>query len=192
MSPLTASRTALLIVDVQEGFDELARAGQHRNNPQALDRIVELLDDCRAKGVAIIHVRHESRDPQSPFRQDRKGFAVKEEVRERPGEVVIVKHENSAFVGTDLEARLRRLNIDTLIIVGVTTNHCVETTARMAGNLGFKPILVRDATWTFDRRGVDGELFSAELIHAVSLANLKDEFAEIATAHDVVRRLASV
>ena len=192
MYPLTASRTALLIIDVQVGFDELELAGQRRNSPQALDQIIELLDECRAKGVAVIHVRHKSRDPHSSFRQDRTGFAVKEEVRERPGEVVIVKHENSAFVGTDLEARLRRDDIDTLIIVGATTNHCVETTTRMAANLGFKAILVRDATWTFDRRGVDGELFSADLIHAVSLANLKDEFAEIATAHDVVRRLASV
>jgi nicotinamidase-related amidase len=192
MFPLTASRTALLIIDVQEGFDELERAGQRRNNPQALDRIIELLDDCRAKGVAVIHVRHESRDPRSPFRQDQKGFAVKEAVRERLGEVVIVKHENSAFIGTDLEARLRHLDIDTLIIVGATTNHCVETTTRMAGNLGFKAILVRDATWTFDRRGVDDELFSADQLHAVSLANLKGEFAEIATAADVVRRLAAV
>ncbi len=192
MFPLTATRTALLIIDVQEGFDELERAGERRNNPQALDRIVKLLDDCRAKGVAVIHVRHESRDPHSPFRQDQKGFAVKEEVRERPGEVVIVKHENSAFIGTDLEARLRHHDIDTLIIVGVTTNHCVETTARMGANLGFKAILVRDATWTFGRRGVDGELFSADLIHAVSLANLRDEFAEIATAHDVIGRLSRV
>lgn len=192
MFPLTASRTALLIIDVQEGFDELERAGERRNNPQALDQIVELLDDCRAKGVTVIHVRHESRDPHSPFRQGQRGFVVKQEVRERPGEVVIVKHENSAFIGTDLEARLRHHAIDTLIIVGVTTNHCVETTTRMAANLGFKAVLVRDATWTFDRRGVDGELFSADLIHAVSLANLKDEFAEIATADDVVRRLAKV
>jgi nicotinamidase-related amidase len=192
MSSLTASRTALVIIDVQHGFDEVELAGQRRNNPQALDRIVDLLDDCRAKKATVIHIRHESRDPRSPFRQGQKGFAVKQEARERPGEIVIVKHENSAFIGTDLEARLRHLDIDTLIIVGVTTNHCVETTARMAGNLGFKAILVRDATWTFDRRGADGELFSAELIHAVSLANLKDEFAEIATAHDVMRRLARV
>ena len=192
MSSLIASRTALVIIDVQQGFDELEIAGQRRNNPQALDRIIELLDDCRAKGVAVIHLRHASRDPRSPFRQDQGGFASKEEVRERIGEVVIVKHENSAFVGTDLEARLRHLDIDTLIIVGATTNHCVESTARMAGNLGFNTILVRDATWTFDRRGVDGEIFSADLVHAVSLSNLKGEFAEIATVEDVLSRLAAV
>lgn len=191
MLALTASRTALLIIDVQAGFDEMERAGERRNNPQALDRIVALLDRCRAKRVAVIHVRHESREPHSPFRRDRSGFAVRQEVRERPGEAVVVKHENSAFVGTDLETRLRDREIDTLVIVGATTNHCVETTTRMAANLGFKTILVRDATWTFDRRGVDGEVFPADLIHAVSLANLKDEFAEIATADEVIGRLAA-
>jgi nicotinamidase-related amidase len=192
MFPLITSRTALVIIDVQQGFDELELAGQRRNNPQALDRIVDLLDDFRAKAATVIHVRHESRDPRSPFRQGQTGFAVKEDVRERPGEAVIVKHENSAFIGTDLESHLRRHGIDTLVIVGATTNHCVETTTRMAGNLGFKTILVRDATWTFDRQGVDGELFSADQIHTVSLANLKDEFAEIAMADDVVRRLSTV
>lgn len=192
MFPLIASRTALVVIDVQRAFDELEAAGQRRNNPQALNRIVELLDNFRAKPATIVHVRHESRNPRSPFRPGQTGFAVKEEARERPGEAVIVKHENSAFIGTDLEARLRRDGIDTLVIVGATTNHCVETTTRMAGNLGFKAVLVRDATWTFDRQGVDGELFSADQIHAVSLANLKDEFAEIATADDVVRRLSAI
>jgi nicotinamidase-related amidase len=192
MFPLITSRTALVIIDVQQGFDELELAGQRRNNPQALGRIVDLLDGFRAKAATVIHVRHESRDPRSPFRQGQTGFAVKEDVRERPGEAVIVKHENSAFIGTDLESHLRRHGIDTLVIVGATTNHCVETTTRMAGNLRFKTVLVRDATWTFDRQGVDGELFSADQIHAVSLANLKDEFAEIAMADDVVRRLSTV
>lgn len=192
MFPLIASQTALVIIDVQRAFDELEAAGQRRNNPQALNRIIELLDAFRAKAATIIHIRHESRGPRSLFRQDKTGFAVKEEVRERPGEAVIIKHENSAFIGTDLEARLRRDGIDTLVIVGATTNHCVETTTRMAGNLGFKTILVRDATWTFDRQGVDGELFSADQIQAMSLANLKDEFAEIATAGEVVRRLSTV
>jgi nicotinamidase-related amidase len=104
MSPLVTSRTALVIIDAQQGFDELELAGQRRNNPQAFDRIVEILDDFRAKAATVIHVRHESRDPRSPFRQGQTGFAVKEDARERPGEAVVVKHENSAFIGTDLEA----------------------------------------------------------------------------------------
>jgi hypothetical protein len=122
--------------------------------------IAELLASFRAKGVPIIHIRHASLKPDSRFHVDRPGYAVKEEAREHEGEPVIVKHVNSAFIGTDLEARLRKAVIDTMVIVGATTNHCVETTTRMAGNLGFNAKLVRDATWTFDREGVDGETIS--------------------------------
>lgn len=107
------------------------------------------------------------------------------EAREWSGEPVFVKHVNSAFIGTDLESHLRREGIANVVIVGATTNHCVETTTRMAGNLGFHAKLVRDATWTYDRVGVDGEAFTAEEVHAMSLANLQDEFAEIMSASDV-------
>jgi nicotinamidase-related amidase len=96
---------------------------------------------------------------------------------------------NSAFIGTDLEARLRAAGIRTAVICGATTNQCVETTTRMAGNLGFDAWLVRDATWTFDRTGPDGDEHSAEDIHAMTLANLNDEFARIVKTADVIAAL---
>jgi nicotinamidase-related amidase len=145
---LAPSRTALIVVDVQKAFDEIEAAGLGRNNPAAVQRIADLLAGWRAGGAPVIHIRHASREPDSRFRADRPGYAVKEEAREAPGEPVLVKQVNAAFIGTDLEARLRAAGIDTLVIVGATTNHCVETTARMAGNLGFRVLLVRDATWT--------------------------------------------
>jgi nicotinamidase-related amidase len=186
---LSARSTALIIIDVQTAFDEWEAAGQRRNNPDAVDRIRDLLADFRAKRAQVIHIRHASLEPASPFRIDRPGYAVREEVREQPGEAVLVKHVNSAFIGTDLEARLRQDAIATLVIVGATTNHCVETTTRMAANLGFAAKLVRDATWTYDRGGVDGERFTAAQVHAMTLANLQGEFAEIVTAAEVLRRL---
>ena len=191
MSQFESSKTALLVIDVQKAFDEIEAAGVHRNNPDATARIADLLRAFRSKGAPVFHVRHASIEPNSPFRPERPGHAVKDEAREQPGEPVIVKNVHSAFIGTDLEARLRDQGILTVVITGAMTNHCVETTARMAGNLGFETKLVRDATWTFDRKGPDGDQRSAEEIHAMTLVNLDGEFAEITTTADVIDRLVS-
>ena len=190
MSVAARPATALIVMDAQQAFDLWAAEGRARNNPEALARIGDLLAAFRAAGEPIIHIRHASPDPASAFHPSHPGFLVAPEAREREGEPVILKQVNSAFIGTDLEARLRAAGITTPIICGATTNHCVETTTRMAGNLGFSPWLVRDACWTFDRRGIDGEHFAAEAIHAMTLANLADEFARIVRAEEVVESLS--
>jgi nicotinamidase-related amidase len=187
ISPLPA----LIVVDVQRAFDEWEAAGKRRNNPDAVARIVDLLKAFRAGGAQIFHIRHEGTKPNSTFRPERTGYAVKDEAREETGEPVIVKRVNSAFIGTDLEMRLRAAGITTLVICGATTNHCVETTTRMAGNLGFDARLVRDATWTFDRIGPDGDAHSAQEIHAMTLSNLNGEFARIVTTDDVIASFAA-
>jgi nicotinamidase-related amidase len=184
-----ASHTALIIVDVQRAFDEWEAAGKRRNNPDAVARIVDLLAAFREHRAPLFHIRHEGTRPTSSFRPGSTGFAVKDEARERDGEPVIVKHVNSAFIGTDLESRLRAAGIQRVVICGATTNHCVETTTRMAGNLGFDTRLVRDATWTFDRIGPDGDAHSAEDIHAMTLSNLNSEFARIVTAAQAIAEL---
>jgi nicotinamidase-related amidase len=189
MTPLPVRHTALIVVDVQKAFDEWEAAGRRRNNPHAVARIGELLAAFRAKGALVVHIRHASRRPNSRFAADRPGHAVKDEAREHAGEPVIVKQVNSSFIGTDLERRLREKGIEHLVIVGATTNHCVETTARMAGNLGFDTKLARDATWTFDLAGIDGDPIPAERVHAMTLANLQGEFAEIVTSGDVINAL---
>jgi nicotinamidase-related amidase len=182
-------RTTLIVIDVQQGFAEQDAAGHGRNNAHALDRIVDLLAAFRAHGLAILHIRHASSEPDSVFRPERPGFQVIEAAREMPGEPVIVKTVNSAFIGTDLEARLTDAGYDTLVICGATTNHCVETSTRMAGNLGFNAYLVRDAAWTYDRTGPDGDFHSAADIHAMTLSNLAGEFATIVTTQDVITGL---
>jgi nicotinamidase-related amidase len=189
---MSYSLPALVIVDVQRAFDEWEAAGKRRNNPDAVARIADLLQAFRKRGAPIFHIRHEGTKPTSSLLPQNSGYAVKDEAREAPGEAVIVKRVNSAFIGTDLETRLRAGNITTLVICGATTNHCVETTTRMAGNLGFDASLVRDATWTFDRIGPDGDKHSAEEIHAMTLSNLNGEFARIVVAADVIASLEAM
>ncbi len=189
MSGNAASTTALIVVDVQRAFDQWEAAGKRRNNPHAVARIADLLAAFRSIHAPIFHIRHQGTRPNSSFLPDGAGYPVKDEARELAGEPVIVKRVNSAFIGTDLEARLRAADISTLVICGATTNHCVETTTRMAGNLGFDARLVRDATWTFDRIGPDGDAHSAEEIHAMTLANLNDEFARIVSAEEAIAAL---
>jgi nicotinamidase-related amidase len=189
MSNTPLSLTALIVVDVQRAFDEWEAAGKRRNNPEAVARIADLLSAFRDRGAPIFHIRHQGTRPNSSFLAGASGYPVKDEAREIEGEPVIVKRVNSAFIGTDLENRLRAANIRTLVICGATTNHCVETTTRMAGNLGFDARLVRDATWTFDRVGPDGDAHSAEEIHAMTLANLNGEFARIVSAAEAIAGL---
>lgn len=184
-----SSPTALIVVDVQRAFDEWEAKGRRRNNPQAVARIVDLLTAFRAQRAPIFHIRHEGTRPASSFLPGGTGFAVKDEAREHDGEPVIVKRVNSAFIGTDLEKRLRAAGVASVVICGATTNHCVETTTRMAGNLGFDTRLVRDATWTFDRIGPDGDAHAAEDIHAMTLSNLNGEFATIVTTAEAIAAL---
>jgi nicotinamidase-related amidase len=189
MSQTSSSNTALVVIDVQRAFDEWEAAGKRRNNPDAVARIADLLAAFRQQNAPIFHIRHQGTRPASSFLPEGTGYPVKDEAREQGGEPVIVKRVNSAFIGTDLESRLRDAGITTLVICGATTNHCVETSTRMAGNLGFDTRLVRDATWTFDRTGPDGDTHSAEAIHAMTLSNLNGEFARIVTASEAMAAL---
>jgi nicotinamidase-related amidase len=182
---------ALILIDVQMAFVEWERAGKRRNNPEAVDNIARLLDAFRRQGQAIFHIRHGSTEKESALRPERSGFQPISQAREQPGEPVLVKHVNSAFIGTDLEKRLRDAGHRKLVIAGITTNHCVETTTRMAGNLGFEAQLAADACYTFDRIGFDGRSESAEAIHAMTLSNLDGEFAAIVTTDAVIADIAT-
>ncbi|HJU68987.1 MAG TPA: cysteine hydrolase family protein [Gemmatimonadaceae bacterium] len=183
------SSTALLLIDVQQGLDD-PRWGT-RNNPHAEQRIADLLAAWRASGRPVIHVQHLSLEPHSPLRAELPGNAFKAEALPRDGEPVFQKHVNSAFIGTDLENYLRTNGIDALVMVGITTDHCVSSTARMAGNLGFRVIVVEDATATFERRGPDGLHYSADVMHGAALASLHGEFATVQRARDVLATLTT-
>lgn len=179
-----SSNAALLLIDVQQGLDD-SRWGA-RNNPDAEKRIADLLAAWRGAGRPVIHVQHMSLVPQSPLREGAPGNAFKPEARPIAGEPVFRKHVNSAFIGTNLESHLRASGIDALVVVGITTDHCVSTSARMAANLGFDVTVVEDATRTFERRGPDGTLYSADLMHRVELASLNGEFATVRSTQEIL------
>jgi len=179
--------TALLLIDVQQAFDEPSWGP--RNNPGAEANLARLLAAFRAAGRPVVHVKHNSTEPNSTLRPDRPGNALKPEATPLPGEPLFVKTVNSGFIGTSLEAHLREKGIDGLVIGGFITNHCVSTTARMAGNLGFRTTVVADACATFDFKDADGSVIPAATMHRIGLAELRGEFAEIRDTADVIADL---
>ena len=176
--------SALILIDIQKAFDEPSWGA--RNNPDAEHTIAGLLEIWRRSGRPVIHVRHDSIDPGSTLHPAKQGNEVKREAKPIFGEPVYPKSVNSAFIGTSLEADLRTRGIDTLVLVGLTTNHCVSTTARMAGNLGFQSFVVADATATFDRANLDGSLRAAEDVHAAALSDLHGEFATVIQSSELI------
>ncbi len=178
---------ALLVIDVQKAIDHPSWG--ERNNPEAERNIAALLAFWRATGRPVYHIRHDSVEPASHYRPGQPGNEFKPEAQPLPGERVIAKRTNSAFIGTDLEARLRAANQDALVIAGVITNNSVEATVRMAGNLGFDTWLVEDACFTFGRKDWNGVFRTPGEVHAMTLANLHREYCEVVRTRDVLDRL---
>lgn len=182
--------TALILVDIQQGMDD-PYWGQ-RNNPNAESNAARLLETWRATNRPLVHIQNLSTHEYSPLHPSKAGIAIKPEVAPLDGEVVMQKSVNSAFIGTDLEQWLRDRGVTQVVIAGLTTNHCVDTTTRMAGNLGFNPILVEDAAATFDLTGPDGSHWDAAIVHAITIANLHSEFATVMSTDDLIARATSM
>ena len=175
---------ALLVIDVQHAIDHPDWGV--RNNPDAEQKIAALLKAWRATGRPIYHIRHDSVEPASHYRPGQRVNEFKPEAQPVAGEVVIPKQTNSAFIRTDLEARLRAAGQILLVITGVITNNSVEATVRMAGNLGFDTYLVEDAVFTFGRKDWNGVARTASEVHAMSLANLDGEYCSVVTTQVVL------
>ena len=186
--------TALLVIDVQAGVDDLPHWGGptgRRNNPRAELRMGSVLASWRDRGLPVAFTLHDSREAASPLRLAGAGGRSKEGLAPADGELVVHKDVNSAFVGTSLEVRLRRAGVRRLVVMGFFTNMCVDTTVRMAGNMGFDTYLVHDACATTNRVGPDGTDHSPELLHAISVANLHGEFCTAITADDACSLLSA-
>ncbi|MDI6025594.1 cysteine hydrolase family protein [Corticibacterium sp. UT-5YL-CI-8] len=178
---------ALLVIDVQNAIDD-PKWGR-RGQPDMERRIVDLLDAWRARRLPVIHIRHDSTDATSPYRPGTRGNDFKAEVAPQPGEPVVDKRTNSAFIGTDLTDVLDELQVSELVVTGVLLENSVEATVRMAGNLGFHVIVPEDAVASIDRIDHRGRHWPAEDVHALTLAILDKEYARISDARTVIETL---
>ena len=175
------------MVDVQRGFDDPAWG--RRDNPGFEGNLSRLLELWQERGWPLVYVRHDSTTAGSPLAPGTPGNALNEELLRPEPDLVIGKSVNSAFYGTpSLEEWLKERGIDTVVITGIQTNHCAETTARMAGNLGYRMLFAIDATHTFDLEALDGGTISAEDLARATAANLRAEFGEVVTTEQLVAR----
>jgi nicotinamidase-related amidase len=193
MIPRFSADTALLLIDVQQGVDQLDHWGGptgRRNNPGAEATMLALLDAWRSAGHQVAYTIHDSREANSPLKLSLPGGAQKPGFEPLVDDIVAVKDVNSGFVGTSLELDLRRAGITRLVVAGFFTNMCVETTVRMAGNLGYDTYLVHDGCATSNRLGVDGTDHDPEVVHDLSVANMNGEFCTAITGAEAQRLLA--
>lgn len=171
--------TALLLVDVQKGVNEVKYYGGpsgKRNNHSAEENMRCLLTEWRRLGKRVAFTRHNSREINSPLKLELETGNQIEGLEINGPDIVVEKDVNSGFIGTSLELELRRSGINRLVVMGFYTNYCIETTVRMAGNLGFDTYLVHDACAAVNTLGHDGEYYEPDLVHNMSIASLHGEF----------------
>jgi len=180
-----------MLIDVQKGIDDAAHWGGNRNNPSAEENIALLLNHWRANKLPIIYIQHCSVTPASPFYPGKPGNELKDFIEPIAGERLFQKSTANAFIGNFLQRYLAEQKISSLIITGFVTNNSVEATARMAGDIGFKTTVVSDACACFDKAGLDGRVHPSSLVHALSLANLSGEYADIRSTQEVINSIKS-
>lgn len=179
LNKLLNKNSALLLVDIQKAFLEKDYPGIIRNNEDAEFICGKILKKWRTLDLPVIHVRHSSTNPESKLHKSKPGFEFNDYVIPLKTEMVLTKKVNSAFIGTNLEDILFKGNINTLVIVGMTTNHCISTTVRMSGNLGFNTYLISDSTACYNTKGLNGEIIDCNTIYNSALASLQEEFATV-------------
>lgn len=178
------ARYPLVVVDAQQGFDDPVWGT--RNNARCDENIAALVRRWHDEGRPVVHVRHDSTDPASPLHPGSPGNRLKPYL-DAPPDLLVTKSVNSSFHGSpDLHAWLADRDAAGIVVCGITTNHCCETTARVGGNLGHDVLFAIDATHTFDRTGPDGTLMTADELARATATNLHGEFATVVRTSDLV------
>ncbi|WP_031529953.1 cysteine hydrolase family protein [Dyadobacter crusticola] len=184
-----ADSPALILIDIQKAFEDQAYWGGTRNNPDAEENAKKLLDYWRTNQLPLFHIQHISVNPDAKHGINSPGHEFQEIVQPLPGETIVQKSVNSSFIGTNLKELLDQQGIHTLVIAGLTTDHCVSTTTRMAGNYGYETFIVADATATFGKKGINGQYYDGETMHQTALAQLNEEFATVVSTTQVINAL---
>ncbi len=184
------NRAVLLPVDMQQAFDAPGWPSRWNRAADAHGRA--LLAAWRRAGRTIIHVRHDSITPGSSLAPGQPGNAFRPGFEPLEDEAVVAKGVNSAFIGTDLDLRLKRLGARHVVTFGISTDMCVSTTVRTGANLGWDMILVPEACDCFDLPDGQGGVIPAEQIHAAHVATLGFEFARLMSVDELLGLQAAV
>ena len=182
------TKQALIIIDQQQGIDH-PKLGA-RNNPDAENIILQLLRQWRDKRLPIIHVKHRSQHPESVFWPHQEGFNFKQGFEPQQNELTIEKQTPCAFTHTPLLDYLEENTIHSFVLVGVATNNSIESTARTAGNLGLEVTVLEDACFTFSQHDYHGSPRAADEVHAMSLANLSGQYANVLHSSNILGKKA--
>jgi len=189
-------KPALLLVDIQKAFLDKEYPGTDenyvgikRNNPKAEEVCGSILKKWRELGFLVIHVRHSSTSVKSKLHESSPGYEFNDFVKPKNNEIILTKKVNSSFIGTGLVDILDTNNVKSIVIVGMTTNHCISTTVRMSGNLGYDTYLVSDSTAAYCNILKNGEVIDCEDVYKISLSNLDGEFCKVLTRDELFNNL---
>ncbi len=177
-------RAVLLPIDMQQAFD--GAPWPRRWNDRVDENGRALLSKWRKTGRPIIHVRHDSVTEGSSLAPGSDGNRFRPGFDPLPDEALVTKTVNSAFIGTDLDLRLRRLGARHVVAFGISTDMCVSTTVRTGANMGWDMLLAADACDCFDLPDGNGGVIAAEAIQAAHVATLGFEFCRVVATADLV------
>lgn len=176
-------KTALVIIDMQKAIDE--PRWDDKNNPDYEGAVLDLLTLWRAKDMPIFHVKHNEPNPASTFHTYAPTNAFKPETAPLPGECVIEKEVNCAFIKTSLGSLLRMEGCEKIVVCGVVTHNSVDATVRHAACLGFEVFLVEDACTAVPVTDLDGKVWPAHYVHRLTLGILHGEYCQVVKKDDL-------
>lgn len=179
---------ALLIIDIQNDYFP-GGAMELAGSPAAGAKAGKLLQAFRQKQVPVVHVQHVSTRPGATFfLPNTRGVQIHESVAPRAGETVLQKNFPNSFRGTPLLEQLRKLQIAQLVIAGMMTQMCVDSTTRAAADLGFQCLLAHDACAT-KSLSFGGVTVAAENVQIAFLAALNGLFAKVQSSEEICATL---